>query len=136
MVKALGDAVDQLLDRKQGNQHAGERNRGIERGDRRARGKAETAETPEIVDVAKPDQAERYAENHDADDDLDNQARRAVHRLGDRGQVQMIVAAGGYPGGPEKRTQEKPTGGLLQPQTPMSEGGRDHGKRYRPRQSA
>src|SRR5258706_9212484 len=116
VLKPLADAVDQLLDREQANQHAGQGYRGIERRDRRARGKAETAKTSEIVEVAKPDQAKRNAENHDADDDFDDHARRAMHRLGDRGQIQMIVAAGGYRPAAENLIDEKRGRDLLQPQ--------------------
>src|SRR3981081_3410493 len=111
MVEALGDAVDQLFDREQRDEDAGDRYSRIERGDRRARWKAETAQPPEIVDVAEPDQAERNAEDDDADDDLDDQPRRPVQCLGDRGQVQMIVAAGGGRGGDEKPGDEKEGGG-------------------------
>src|ERR1700686_5830206 len=95
MVKSIFDAVDQLLDREQADQHAGERNRGIERGNRRARRQPETAETAEVVDIAEPDQTKRDAEHDEADTDLDDQPRGAVQRVRDRGQVQMIVAAGG-----------------------------------------
>ena len=63
------------------DQDAGQGNRGIERSDRRARGQPETAEPAEKIDVAEPDQAKRDAENHDADQDLHDQARRAVDEL-------------------------------------------------------
>src|SRR3981081_4161195 len=110
MVEALGDAIDQLLDREQRDEDAGDRYSRIKRGDRRARWKAETAKAPEIVDVAEPDQAERNAEDDDADDDLDDQPRRPVQCLGDRGQVQMIVAAGGDRGADEDRVDEQGRG--------------------------
>ena len=102
-----------------------QRDRGIERGDRRVRRQAETAKAPEIVEVAEPDQAERDAEHHEADDDLDDQARRAVHRLGDRGQIEMIVAAGGDRGADEDRIDEQRRGDLLQPQPGTADRARD-----------
>src|SRR3954468_6803949 len=94
MVKAVADAIDQLLDREQANQRAAKRDRGIERGDRRARRQAKTAKAADIVLVAEPDQAKGDAEHYDADDNLDDQPRRPMHRLGNRGQIEMIVAAG------------------------------------------
>ena len=135
MVKSVCDAVDQLLDREQRDQQPGERNRRIERGDRRARRQPETAEAPEIVDVAEPDQAKRDAENHEADDDLDDQPRRAVQGFRDRGQVEMIVAAGGDRGANENRIDEQRGGDFLQPQPGMADGARDDVARHRQRKA-
>ena len=125
MVKSVADAVDQLLDREQRDQHSGQRDRRVQRGDRRARRQAETAKPPQIVEVAEPDQAERDAENRDTNDDLDDQARRAMHRLGNRGQIQVIVAAGGDGGADEDGVDEERGGRLLQPQPGMTDGPRD-----------
>src|SRR5206468_3634497 len=81
-----------------------------------AGGKTETPEAPEIVDVAKPDQAERHAEHRNANDDLDDQPRRAVQSLGNRRQIQMIVAAGGDSRADEDGVDEKRGGNFLQPE--------------------
>src|SRR5258705_6381780 len=113
MVKTVADAIDELLDREQADQRAAKRDRGIERGDRRARRQAKTAKAADIVLVAEPDQTKGDAEHHDADDDLDDQPRRAMHRLGNRGQIEMIVAAGRAPRAPENSGDENSRGGLL-----------------------
>src|ERR1700693_5864941 len=107
MIESITNAVDQLLDREQRNQQTGQRARRIERSDRRARRKAKTPKAPEIIDIAEPDQAKRDAENHEANNDLDDHPWRAVQRLGYRSQIQMIVAAGGHGGADEKRTEKK-----------------------------
>src|ERR1700719_5382001 len=122
MIKSFADAIDQLFDREQRDQRAGERYRRVKRGDRRAGRQPEAAKAPQIIDIAEPDQAERDAEHDDADDDLDDQPRRPVQRLGDRGQVQMIVAAGGDRGTNEDRVDEQGGGDLLQPQPGITYG--------------
>ena len=81
MVKTFADSIDELLDREQRNQGAGKRDRGIERGDRGIRRQPETAETPEIVDVTVIDQDPCHRQHHNADQDFDDQPRRAMHRL-------------------------------------------------------
>jgi len=105
-----------LFDRKHRDQHAGERYRRIKRGDRRAGRQPEAAKAPQVVDIAEPDQAERDAEHDDAM--MISTISRGVpcSRLGDRGQVQMIVAAGGDRGTNEDRIDEQGGGDLLQPQ--------------------
>src|ERR1700676_3351437 len=122
MIKSLADANDQLYAREQRDQHAGERYRRIKRGDRRTRRQPEAAKAPQIIDIAEPDQAERDAEHDDADDDLDDQPWRPVQRLGDRGQIQMIIAAGGDRGTNEDRIDEQGGGDLLQPQPGKTNG--------------
>src|SRR3954471_16990784 len=107
MVKSVADAVDQLLDGEQRDQHARQRNDRIQRSDRRARRQAKTAKTPEVIEIAEPYQAGRDAENRDPDDDLDHEARRAVHRLGNRGQIEMIVAASSDGSADENGVDEK-----------------------------
>ena len=135
MVKSLGDAVHQLLDRKQPDQQSGERDSRIERGNRRPRRQAETPKTSEVVDVAKPDQAKCHAENNDADNDLDDQARRAVQGIGDRGEVEMIIAAGGDRGADENSIDEQRGSYFLQPQPGMADGSRDDVKHDRQRKA-
>ena len=135
MVKAVADSVDELLDGEQRDQRAGQRDRGIERGDRRIRRQPETAEAPEIVDVAVIDQDPRHRQHHDADHDLDDQPRRAMHRLGDRRQIEMIVAAGGDGGADEDGIDEQRRGRLLQPQPWAADGPRDDVGRDRQRES-
>ena len=126
MVEAVAAAVDELLDGEQRDQ---ERRRAESR--HRARQSAcptaggSCRSRAEIVDVAEPDQAQRDAEHHEADDDLDDQPRRAVHRLRDRGQVEMIVAAGRDRRADEDRVDEQRRGDLLQPQPGMADGARD-----------
>src|SRR3954453_13391309 len=107
MVKSIADAIDQLLDREQGDQRARNGNRRVKRSDRRARWQPETAETSDVVDVAEINQAERDAENGNANDDLHDQPRCAVQRLRDRREVQMIIAAGGDRGADENSIDEK-----------------------------
>ena len=135
MIEPVANAVDELLHREQGDQRAGKRDRRIERGDRRPRWQPEAAEAPDIIDVAKIDEAGRHAEHDDADNDLDDHARRAVHRIRDRGQVQMIVAPGGDGGPDEDRVDEQRRGDFLQPQPGMADGPRDDVSRHRQRKS-
>ena len=49
------------------------------------------------------------------------EARRAVHRLRDRGQIQMVVAAGSDRGTNEDRIDEQRRGDFLQPKPGMAD---------------
>src|ERR1700687_447714 len=53
MIEAITQAVDDLLDREQRDQHAAERNRRVERRDRRVRGQTEAAESAKKVEIAE-----------------------------------------------------------------------------------
>src|ERR1700757_4858125 len=135
MVKSMADAVDELLDREQADQPARERYGRIKRGDRRSRGETKAAKAPQVIDVAKPYQAERYPQHHDADENLDDQTWRPVHRFGNRGQIQVIIAAGGNRSTNEDRVDEEGRGDLLQPQPGVTERARDNVEHYREREA-
>src|SRR6266478_1814638 len=81
-----------------------------------------------------PPSVERWYQPAELEDPLPA-ARRAVHRLRDRGQIQMIVAAGGYRGADENRIDEQRGSDLLQPQPGMAEGPRDDVSRHRQRET-
>jgi hypothetical protein len=135
MVKPLSDAVDELLDREQGDQHARERNCRVERRDRRARWQPKTAKPSDIVDIAEPDQAERHAEDREANDDFHDQPRRAAQRLRDRSQVQVVIATGGDRASDENRIHEQCRGDFLQPQPGPADGPRHDVSRYGEREA-
>ncbi len=94
---------------------------------------AERAEAAQIIEIAVADQAERDGEHDQPRHDLDDQARAAVHRLRDRGQIEMVVAAGRDRGADEDRVDEHRGGGFLQPQPGMADGAGDDvgGDRHR-----
>src|ERR1700749_2699436 len=106
MIEAVDEAVDKLLDREQRNQRAGYRNDEIEIGDWITGRQPERAEAAEIIEIAVPDEAERDGEHDQPCDDLDGQARAAVHRLRDGGEIQVIVAPGRDRGTDEDRVDE------------------------------
>ena len=85
--------------------------------------------------ISEVDQATRDHEHDDTDNDLDDQPRRAVQRLGDRGQIEMIVAPGGDGGADEDRVDEQRGRCFLQPQPGMTERARDNVGRHRQRKS-
>ena len=57
--------------------------------------------------------------------EADDQPRRAVHRLGDRRQIEVIVAARSDRGADENRIDEQRRCDFLQPQPRIAEGSRD-----------
>src|SRR5258708_8504315 len=75
--ETVAPAVDELLDGEEGNQHAGDRDRCVERGDRRHRRHAEAAEALPEIDVAEVDHAERDCEHDQAAEGLDREPQRA-----------------------------------------------------------
>src|SRR3954454_20997680 len=125
MLKAVADAVDQLLDGEQRHQGAGKRDRRRERSDRRSGRQPETAEAAQVIDIAEPDQAKRDREHDEANEDLDREPRPAVQGLRDRRQIEMIVAPGGDRGADEDRIDEQRRGHLLKPQPWMAYGAGD-----------
>src|SRR6266478_9383785 len=90
--ETVAPAVDELLDDEEGNQHTGDRDRRVERGDRRHRRHAETAEALPEIDVAEIDHAERNRKHHQAVEGFDREPGGSGHRLGDGRQVEMIVS--------------------------------------------
>jgi hypothetical protein len=119
--EAIAAAVDDLLDREQGDQHAGQRDRGIERRNRRIRGQPKAAEAAEEIDVAEIDQAARNSENDEARRDLDDEPRRAVHRFGESGEVEVVVAPRRRRGAGENSIDEQGRRHLLEPQPGMAD---------------
>src|SRR5712691_8920212 len=90
--ETVAPAVDELLDGEEGNQHAGDRDRRVERGDRRHRRHAEAAEALPEIDVAEVDHAQRHREDDQPVERLDREPEPAGHPLGDGRQVEMVVA--------------------------------------------
>src|SRR5437016_4806446 len=93
MIEAVAQAVDDLLDREQRDEHAAERDRRVERRNRRVRGQTKAAKSAKEIEIAEIYEAAGRRQNHKARDDLDDNTSLAVHRLGERGQVEMIVSS-------------------------------------------
>src|SRR5580704_18035248 len=135
MIKAVAASVDDLLDREQRDQHPAQRNRRIERGNRRVRRQPEAAEPAQEIDVTEIDEAAGDGEDHGADPDLDEEARRPVYRLGNRREIEMIVAPGGDRRPDENTVDEQGRRDLLQPQPGMAERSRQDVERDRKRKA-
>ena len=87
-------------------------------------GRRNAAEAAQVVEVAIPDQADGDRQ-HDRRSTISTiDPRPAVHRLRDRGEIEMIVAAGGHGRTNEDRVDEQRRCHLLQPQPGMADGAR------------
>src|ERR1700674_1899421 len=130
MIEAVAPAVDDLLDREQGDEDSGERDRGVKRGDRRVRGQAETAEAAKEIEIAEINEAAGHRQNHKASDNLDGEASIAVHRLGEGGQIQMIVSSCRRRRSGKNSIDEESRGYFLQPEPRIANRARKDVERY------
>src|ERR1700674_3631613 len=125
VIEAVAAAVDQLLDGKQENQYAGHGGRRVERRYRGHRGEPVAAKTPQIVAIPEVDETGGDHEDNHTNDDLHDQPRRAVQRVGKRRQVEVIIAPGCNRGADEDAVDEKPRRDFLEPEPGKTDRARD-----------
>src|SRR5882672_9138045 len=106
-LEAVAPAVDELLDGEQRDEKPRERDRGIERGERRHRRHAEIAQALDDVYAAEIHHAEGGEEHDAAVEDLGDQTGAPVHRFGDRGEIEMIGAPDRHAGADEDAVDEE-----------------------------
>ena len=124
VLEAVAQPVHDLLDGEKRDQRAGHRDRRVKRRDRRVRRQAKAAEPAHEVEVAEIDHAKRHREDDEPDDDFGGDAQPPVQRLGDRGEVQVVVAPRGRGEPEEDPVDEERRGHFLQPQPGMADGAR------------
>src|SRR6516165_1812135 len=125
VLETVTQSVDQLLDREQSNQDAADRNCRIEGGNRRHRRHAEAEKAAPKIQVAEIDEAKRNPEHDEARSDLYHHARGAGERVGDRSEIEVIVAPRRNRGAGEYRIDEEGRCDLLQPQPGPADLARD-----------
>src|SRR6516164_1732389 len=90
--KAVTGAIDHLLDGKEGDEHAADRDRYIERRHRSHRRHAQALKAVEIIQVTEIDHAKRDRERHAAIEQFEEQPLSAAQRFRKHSKIEMIVA--------------------------------------------
>src|SRR5215470_13797494 len=107
VIEAVSAAIDDLFDREQRDQGAGERDRRIEGCNGSVGGETEAAKAAKKVEVAKINERRCDDEYGEPDRELCDGARGPVHGFGKRRQIEVVVATGGNRGSDEDGVDEQ-----------------------------